>query len=190
MQPWAHNVLLNDGSRTVPEQTELLTDQGWFRSALATMIAHVPPEGDAQPTVIDVGCLEGGYAAGFARAGYDAVGLDARQSNLDRCSVVAEGVDLPNLRFVHGDARELEQLGVFDIVFCCGLLYHLDGPVEFLRAASAATKRLLLVHTHFAPDDNPSTADAVERYRLSAMTLNEGKLGRCIPSGLRARQRP
>ena len=36
------------------------------------------------------------------------------------------------------------------MVFCCGLLYHLDKPKEFLDTLSAVTTKLLILQTHFS----------------------------------------
>src|SRR5213079_2278864 len=38
----------------------------------------------------------------------------------------------------------------WDAVFCCGLLYHLQNPVSFLRQLGRATRRLLIVQTHYS----------------------------------------
>ena len=126
------------------------------------------------PRVVDLGCLEGGYAVEFARAGYDVVGVEARGSNIERCNFVAEQVNLPNLRFAQDDVRYLRRYGTFDAVFCCGLLYHLDRPVAFLTEVADLTRRLLLLQTHYAtPDD-----ETWDRFRLSPMTVHEGRMGR------------
>jgi 2-polyprenyl-3-methyl-5-hydroxy-6-metoxy-1,4-benzoquinol methylase len=36
--------------------------------------------------------------------------------------------DLLNLTFTYDDVHNLGNYGVFDVVFCCGVLYHLDAP--------------------------------------------------------------
>src|SRR5580698_6195742 len=38
-------------------------------------------------------------------------------------------------------------LGVFDVVFCYGLLYHLESPVAALRNMAAVCKEMLLLET-------------------------------------------
>ena len=87
---------------------------------------------------------------------------------------MARQLELPNLRFVHDDVRNIRSYGTFDAVFCCGLLYHLDQPISYLRDMADVTRRVLMLHTHYAtPDDETWTT-----FRLSPMTVHEGSLGR------------
>jgi SAM-dependent methyltransferase len=170
----AHNIELPDGSETMPGQP-LLRDWGICRAALRTLRALTPIEDPANPPrVVDLGCLEGGYAVEFARAGYEVVGIEGRRSNVDRCDFVASALQLPSLEFVCDDARNISEYGSFDAVFCCGLLYHLDRPVAFLRTLAAVTRRVLMLQTHYATGDDESW----DKFRLSPMTEHEGHLGR------------
>jgi 2-polyprenyl-3-methyl-5-hydroxy-6-metoxy-1,4-benzoquinol methylase len=144
----AHRVELSPGVWTTPEwgddpllapSTKILLDRagGSFRGK----------------RVLDVGCLEGGYAAAFARLGArEALGIEIRDSNLERCLFLKEQLRLDNLTFRKGNAKEIsrETLGAFDIVFAAGLLYHLDDPFDFVRRAHEVTDDLLLLDTHVA----------------------------------------
>jgi SAM-dependent methyltransferase len=170
----AHNIELSDGTRTMPDEP-LLRDWGICRAALRTLRLLVPITDPATPPrVVDLGCCEGGYAVEFARAGYDVVGIEGRRSNVDKCEYVAERVDLPNLRFIHDDARNIRSHGTFDASFCCGLLYHLDNPAAYLRDLADVTRRVLLLQTHYATrhDEEWTT------FHLSPLTVHEGRLGR------------
>ena len=51
--------------------------------------------------------------------------------------------------------HNLGDYGSFDVTFCCGLLYHLEDPVTFLRTVSQLTRRVLILQTHFATDSVP-----------------------------------
>jgi SAM-dependent methyltransferase len=170
----AHNIELPDGSQTMPDQP-LLRDWGICRAALRTLRTLTPIHDPSNaPRVADLGCLEGGYALEFARAGYDVLGIEGRQSNVDKCEYVASAFELPTLRFVCDDARNISDYGEFDAVFCCGLLYHLDRPVAYLRTLADVTRRVLLLQTHYATEDDESW----DKFRLSPMTEHEGRLGR------------
>jgi len=169
----AHNIELPSGERTIPGEP-LLREWGLTRSALQTLRFTVPVEDpDNAPTVVDLGCLEGGYALEFALAGYNVLGIEARQSNVDRCEFVAQAYDLPNLRFARDDARNVANYGSFDAVFCAGLLYHLDAPVAFLKELGNVTRRALVLETHYATHQ-----DKWDVFQLSRLTTNEGRLGR------------
>jgi SAM-dependent methyltransferase len=55
---------------------------------------------------------------------------------------------LPEVDVRQADVEEtLEHLGGFDVVFCYGLLYHLENPIRALRNMSAVCSDLLLIET-------------------------------------------
>lgn len=60
------------------------------------------------------------------------------------------GAGIPGLAYICDDVRNTGEYGPFDAVFCCGLLYHLDEPVRFLRLLGQVTRRLLIIQTHVA----------------------------------------
>jgi hypothetical protein len=90
------------------------------------------------------------------------------------------------------------------VVFCKGLLYHLDKPKEFLNALAAVTTKLLILQTHFSTDTkktdtknkehrwfgiarkllarmkrhNPEPAAKYREFNLSELTENETLRGR------------
>lgn len=143
----SHNVVLPDGTHTAPDKP-VVAESGCCRVAVAALAAAFPdPVG---VTVADLGCLEGGYAAEFARHGYQVTGFEVRDENYACALAVAAALDLPNLRFVQADVRELGIADQFDAVFCCGLLYHLDRPVAFLNMLGEITGRLLILNTHIS----------------------------------------
>lgn len=144
-----HNIALPDGTETLPG-TPLIASNGICQAALRMMDLVAVHGERAFTRVADLGCLEGGYAAAFARAGYDVLGVEARTQNYRRCQYVASRLDLPHLNFVQDDARHLASYGEFDVVFCAGLLYHLDEPDAFLRMLGTVTARLLILQTHFS----------------------------------------
>lgn len=167
----AHNIVLADGSQTRPEAT-VLAESALAKGVLRMATTICPPSAQRRPRVVDLGCLEGGYAVEFARAGYDVLGIEARSDSFARCQYVQRSLGLENLSFVQDDVRNLADHGSFDIVFCCGLLYHLDYPAAFLKLLGDVTGSLLLLHTHYAENEvNPN-------YPLSGIAEHEGLLGR------------
>ena len=145
----AHNIRLDDGTFTKPESARSMVDYPWFKSAHGILEAVFP--GDrSQLRLADVGCLEGGYAVEFARMGFQVLGIEVRELNIAACNYVKSKTDLPNLEFVQDNALNIAEYGVFDAVFCCGLLYHLDRPKQYLETLSAVTNKLLILQTHFS----------------------------------------
>jgi SAM-dependent methyltransferase len=169
----AHNIALPGGEQTCPAYG-LIAESGVCRAALRTLQLVLPPDRVSSTSVVDLGCLEGGYAVAFAQAGYEVTGIEVRELNLERCRYVQERLALSNLRFVQDDVRNLGVYGPFDAVFCCGLFYHLDRPREFLELLGRCTRRVLILQTHFAEQAIPTGHAAA----LSEMTKNEGLAGR------------
>jgi SAM-dependent methyltransferase len=164
----AHNIVLSDGSETKPG-APVLADTPTAQAALRIARAVCPPPA----RVVDLGCLEGGYAVEFARAGYTVVGIDARARNIARCTHVLQGTGLnERLSFKLDDVRNLASFGRFDVAFCRGLLYHLDNPIAFLRQLGECTTRLLILETHFAESKRN------KNFWLGRVTEHEGVPGR------------
>jgi len=48
------------------------------------------------------------------------------------------------------------QLGRFDLVLCCGLLYHLENPLLAIRNLRTLTEKCLLLESMCIPDERPA----------------------------------
>jgi hypothetical protein len=153
----AHNIHLDNGSSTKPDMRYLMDADGWFVSA-RRLLDTVFPGDKNHYRLADLGCLEGGFAVEFARMGFQVLGIEVREANIAACNYVKANTNLPNLEFIKDDARNIAKYGVFDVVFCCGLLYHLDKPKEFLNTLSAVTTKLLILQTHFSTDAKKTDA--------------------------------
>jgi hypothetical protein len=166
----AHNIELPDGSETMPGQPRIGAEPA-SESYLRTLHLFCPPPA----RVADLGSLEGGYAVHFARAGYDVLGIEGRKDNFSTCEWVADRVELPNLRFVLDDVRNIREHGAFNAVLCAGLLYHLDNPVSFLHTLGDVTRRLLIISTNYATEEGRE----LDTYPLTTeLVEHEGSLGR------------
>jgi 2-polyprenyl-3-methyl-5-hydroxy-6-metoxy-1,4-benzoquinol methylase len=146
----AHNIRLDDGTCTKPGPSFIETSP-WFVSA-RRILEIVFPGDKKHLRLADLGCLEGGYAVEFARMGFQVLGIDVRDANIAACNYVKSKTNLPNLVFVKDDAWNIGNYGMFDVVFCCGLLYHFDRPKLFLETLSSVTTKLMVLQTHFSTD--------------------------------------
>jgi 2-polyprenyl-3-methyl-5-hydroxy-6-metoxy-1,4-benzoquinol methylase len=162
----AHNIRLDDGTFTKPESTRSMVEHPWFISARG-ILETVFPGDKSQLRLADVGCLEGGYAVEFARMGFRVLGIEVRELNIAACNYVKSKTDLPHLEFVQDNALNIAKYGEFDAVFCCGLLYHLDRPKQYLESLSTVTKKLLILQTHFSRIDPRDT-----KFRLLARSVS------------------
>jgi len=169
----AHNIRFPDGSVTMPDQQHLLADAPWCQGAkrIVRLLYGDDPRGKK---IADLGCLEGGYTLEFARMGMNACGIEVRQSNYENCLEVRRRAALPNLDFARDDVWSLAKYGPFDVIFCCGLLYHLDRPREFVRLMGKVARDAIIINTHYAPWD----WYPVSAFQLSRIEEHEGLPGR------------
>jgi SAM-dependent methyltransferase len=157
---------------THPDWKTYAWDQHPVFASTVRLIDRLFPNGSEGVTLVDLGCLEGGFSIEFARRGFDVLGIEVRPSNAAACRARAATLDLPNLRFAEDDAWNLPKYGTFDVVFCSGLLYHLDRPRAFLEMIGRQTKHMLLLNTHVAP------YDPIDVFDLGDLEVHEGLLGR------------
>ena len=167
----AHNIRLDDGTCTRPDAAHDWSAEPWCVSAKRVLSLAFPGD-KSRHSVLDLGCLEGGYAVEFARMGFQSTGLEIRAASIEACRWVQSRVNLPNLRFVQDDAWNAANHGTFDAVFCCGLLYHIDRPRAFIRMLSQVATRVLILQTHFATDKPKNV------FNLSPMAEHENAAGR------------
>lgn len=101
-------------------------------------------------SAVDVGCGVGFFSQALAECGLRVCGFDARPEN------VAEARKrFPGIPFAEADieGREISQLGRFDFVLCCGLLYHLENPLKAVRNLRNITEKCLLLESMCVPDE-------------------------------------
>jgi SAM-dependent methyltransferase len=106
-------------------------------------------------TAVDVGCGLGFFSRLLQSLGLDVTAVDGRQGNVEEAERRSPGV-----AFRQFDAEDprLRELGQFDLVFCFGLLYHLENPLQALRHLHAMTRHLLFVEGVIFPGDEPTMA--------------------------------
>lgn len=169
----SHNIPLSPGESTMGPAIPLIGDD----ERTTTIKALVHRRFDRSPLrVLDLGAHEGGLSLEMAREGWQVSGIEGRRSNFEKAELVRAYHDLPNLRFELRDVKTLDRArdGEFDVVLCCGLLYHLDQPFAFLSqlATITAPDGMLFLDTHVAPDD-VALSQAAHRAQLSAVTSLE-----------------
>lgn len=166
-----HNIRLPSGELSL-EGKPLLAQTQRFLSIKRLLEALSP--GNRNLSVVDLGCLEGGYAFELARLGYQVTGIEARPEHLEKCNYLKDSFKLDNLTFIKDDVRNIESYGPFDVTYAAGLLYHLDSPVSFLKSLGQVTQRMTIINTSYATERVPSRF----RHKLSKITENEGVKGR------------
>jgi SAM-dependent methyltransferase len=106
--------------------------------------------------ILDLGCGEGVYAIEAGLRGAEVVAIDARTERMNEGAAVAARHGLDRVTFSQEDARAIgvSSHGEFDVVYCLGLLYHLDSPsvFELLGRVQALCRSLLVLDTLIAAE--------------------------------------
>ncbi|MGB6900678.1 MAG: FkbM family methyltransferase [Candidatus Acidiferrum sp.] len=110
-------------------------------------------EAFALGSALDAGCGVGFFSKTLADCGLNVCGFDGRAEN------IAEARKrFPQVPFETADIEDagIRELGRFDFVLCCGLLYHLENPLMAMRNLRALTGKCLLVDSMCIPEEKPS----------------------------------
>jgi len=156
--PWtAHNIELAPGLFTIaPAPADRAQQRAALYSGLAARLLRRPLRGQR---LLDLGCLEGGISLALARQGAHCTGVDVRPSHLAKAKFAAKTLGLQRrCRWIEADVTDEDlwgRLGLFDLVICSGLLYHLDAPnlLPLLRNLRSACRErgMALIDTNIAP---------------------------------------
>jgi hypothetical protein len=99
---------------------------------------------------LELGPLEGGHTFQLLKQGAKVTAVEANSEAFLKCLIVKELLGLEDAQFLYGDVTEYlattaEQ---FDLIFCCGVMYHMEDPVRLVRLMAEHTRRVFL-WTHF-----------------------------------------
>ena len=107
-------------------------------------------------SILELGPLEGAHTYQLAKLGADRIlAIEANAEAFLKSLVVKEIPQTPRCQFLLGDCLKfLQESGdTFDIIFCSGVLYHMENPFDLIKAISLRTNRVFL-WTHYY---NPGT---------------------------------
>ena len=94
-------------------------------------------EGRGVLSILDIGCAQGTLAVLLAERGHRVCAMDIRQPFLD---YAASRYEKGEMRFICGNAMEVEISERFDLIFANQIVEHLVYPVEFTRRIAAWLK--------------------------------------------------
>ena len=170
-QEWTgHNIRLNTDISTMPGRPDFMETDLRLKAILRALAFFYRGE-LAGLRVADLGCLEGGFTLAMAQREMEVIGLEARQMNLDKCVLLKDQFDLGQLEFRLDDVKNFsrEKYGMFDVVLALGIFYHLNDPVAWLQQASAATRGLMVIESHYAPADDRALKQLDSRLKLGPL---------------------
>jgi SAM-dependent methyltransferase len=102
-------------------------------------------------TVLELGPLEGAHTYRLEQLG--AARILAIESNVEaylKCLILKEALGMKRAEFKLGDFVLYLQDSAerFDLVFCCGVLYHMEDPLKLIRDIARVSDKCL-VWTHY-----------------------------------------
>ena len=100
--------------------------------------------------VLDVACNCGGFSVEAAKHNSDYVlGIDVVDHYIEQANFIKRALRLRHVEFkvMNIESLERSKVGLFDITFCFGILYHLENPIHAMKQLSSITESIMLVDT-------------------------------------------
>lgn len=125
-------------------------------------------------SVLDVGGGPGHLATSFVQRGCRVLVTDARPENV----ALARQLYGHEARVMDAESPDFHTLGTFDVVFCYGLLYHVENPLLVLRNLASVAADLVVLETIVCDSHLPVVALVDE-----SLSANQAMRGlACRPS--------
>jgi SAM-dependent methyltransferase len=125
---------------------------------------------------VDVGAGPGWFAGRLTARGLAVTGLEGREELVEIART-----RVPEAQFRQIDVERPDEMAGIesaDLVFCFGLLYHLENPFAAIRSLRRLTGKVLLLETQIIPSDAP-IAQLIEEGRNATQGLTHCSL---VPS--------
>jgi len=109
--------------------------------------------------ILEIGTLEGLDTFQLAQQNdVTIVTIEGRKKNLEKAIFLSELYGFNNIEFLHANIEylDLNLLGKFDAVVCCGILYHLTKPWTIIENISTITNSLF-IWSHYWGSLNDTT---------------------------------
>ncbi len=102
--------------------------------------------------ILELGPLEGAHTYQLEQLGASVTAVEANTEAYLKCLIVKELLGLSKAQFHYGDCLEYLRAEPvkFDMIFCCGLLYHVTDPISLIELMTSRTDRIYL-WTHYQP---------------------------------------
>jgi len=150
--PWiSHNIKLADDCYTMRPG---YIGKGERAKRYLQTIADIARRPFNDLRILDLACGEGLYAIECALHGADTVGIEGRLQNVAKGEFVKEVLGLDRLKFYQDDVRQFskEKYGEFDVILCCGILYHLREreAMRLVHRIYEACRAFVILDTQFS----------------------------------------
>jgi tRNA (mo5U34)-methyltransferase len=107
----------------------------------------------ARTRVLDSACNEGWFSFEVAKLGAkEVIGFDAREENIRKAELVQAQTGADSVTFAVDNIFDVtpERYGMFDLVLCLGLMYHLEDPMGALRRLRSVASEFCVIETEVA----------------------------------------
>lgn len=103
-------------------------------------------------SALDIGCGIGHFSCFLKELGFSVVAADGREENISEAKLRYPQIDF---HVANVEADSLPLLGRFDLVFCMGLLYHLENPFRAIRGLRSVTRTCLVLESMCLSEPTP-----------------------------------
>jgi hypothetical protein len=103
-------------------------------------------------TAWDIGCGLGHYSELLLDLGFETRALDGRAANAEEAARRVPGLEV-GVADVEDPA--ITEIGPADLVFCLGLLYHLENPFRAIRNLAPLARKLIVIESQCTWDELP-----------------------------------
>jgi hypothetical protein len=157
---WASDLSdLAPGVRSGP--VRLFTTDQRPHDAMSALAAGAEPE---KLRVLELGPLEGAHTYQLEKLGVrEVIAIEANVEAFLKCLIVKNLAGLRS-RFLLGDFVEYlkDDSSRYDLIFCSGVLYHMQDPVQLIELMAAHTDRIF-VWTHYIVEHSTQSMHEVTR---------------------------
>lgn len=138
-------IIRNNHASDVNSQAPIF-DQEFYNDITDARLQHLkslslPFSGKS---VIDVGCGIGRFSTFFEEQECDVFCADGRAENIEK---LRELYPSRKCAVVDVESPDILTYGIFDVVFCYGLLYHLADPFGFIKSTSKICREMIIIET-------------------------------------------
>jgi len=158
LAPFHHKIDLPHGLSThVPE----LSRRPIEFTRLDNLVKHAFPTlmqacgGSLQgKRVLDVACNCGGFSVKAAKYSAEYVlGIDLMDHYIEQANLIKNALELEQVEFKTMSVENLDEsvVGLFDVTFCFGILYHFENPILAMKRLASVTKGMMLIDTTVIP---------------------------------------
>lgn len=137
-------------------------------------------------SILDIGPLEGGHSYLLEQLGADEIlAVEANKEAFLKCLIAKNALAMNRTQFLLGDILEYLRYAErrFSLIFCSGVLYHMEDPVELIHQVSRHTDRIFLWTHYCEPETRPDLeriavmrhGEAFEYFRRQNLDSNKSR---------------